>query len=128
MSGRIILLLFLTFSQTMSAQTERPFIGEWFEKRTGRHLRVVFIKEWKMVEISDWQGDYYAPKAMVDMYKARIQKNKLIMAEDRTEHRGPYAELQIAKVKLIYRWKAYQHAGGAFADSAVFVRVAGIIP
>ena len=120
---RVLLLLLVLVGSVARAQTVKNlFAGEWVEKKTGRHLRIEIIAKWNLAEISDWRGDYYAKGAMVDVYKAAVKGNKLVMAEDRVEHRATYAELVLRGPLLVYRWKGLEQTNRGFVDSAVFVR------
>lgn len=125
----ILMLCCILFGVVANAQTKaeisaskKLFAGNWIEKKTGRKLLIKYDNPWGMAEISDWHGNYYAEHAMIDIYKASVVKDKLVMHEDKTEHISPYSEIVRQGANLIYRTKDFNDAKGKFIERLVFVR------
>lgn len=100
-------------------QAKHLYEGDWVNKKSRRHLRIIFEPE-GYATVNDWVGKFEA--ASVDAYKAFVKSGKLILPEDKEEHIAPYCELLVKNNVLQYRCKRILLNSNAFTEGESFVK------
>ncbi len=116
-----VLISNLNYAQ-LSAETkvaEKLYGGIWTDKKTTRHLQIYFEND-QYATITDWTAKYQKRESG-DVYKAFIEKGKLIMPED-TEHHASSSEITVENKVLIYRTKVIGSGKASTWDRQVFTR------
>lgn len=101
--------------------SKRMFGGRWVNKKTKRHLIIVFGAE-GYAELNDWSDPINGNSSSVDAYKAWIKGGKLVMPESKTDLRSPYCEIFKKGNALIYRCMSMFRKDNSFVESERFVR------
>lgn len=111
------------FAQTKAEQknAKKLFNGDWVNKKAKRHLSVSFDFP-EYVLINDWHGKWSQDNNTIDAYKAFIQKDKLVMPEDKTDLRSPYSEIVKKGNALLYRTIEMDINHKKMVDEILFVR------
>jgi hypothetical protein len=123
-----ILILLQLFSLTAFSQTKallsnskKLYEGNWVNRKNQRHLSIAYDKA-GYAEINDWHGKYTQDNNTIDVYKAWIEKNKLIMPESKTDLRCPYCEIVRNGNSLLYRCRGMFTKDKRFIENILFVR------
>lgn len=108
-------------TKTGKSRSKKLFSGYWVNKKANRHLSISY-DEADYALINDWHGKWSAENNTLDAYKAFIEKDKLVMPEDRTDLRSPYCEIIKQGDNLLFRCRGFESKSKAFAEHYVFVR------
>jgi hypothetical protein len=124
----LVLLPVILITSNALAQTKadirhakKLFEGNWINKKAKRHLSISFDYN-DYVLINDWHGKFSSDNNTVDAYKAFIEKEKLVMPEEKEDLRAPYCEILRKGNALLYRCKGMGPTAKVFIDEVWFVR------
>ncbi|MFA6246586.1 MAG: hypothetical protein WC615_06575 [Mucilaginibacter sp.] len=126
--GLMFLLTVILTNRNAYAQTKadiryakRLFEGNWINKKAKRHLSISFDYN-DYVLINDWHGKFSSDNNTIDAYKAFIEKEKLVMPEEKEDLHAPYCEILRKGNALLYRCKGMGPTAKVFIDEIWFVR------
>jgi hypothetical protein len=97
------------------------FEGNWVNRKAQRHLSIAYDNA-GYAEINDWHGKYSQDNNTIDVYKAWIDKAKLVMPESKTDLRCPYCEIVKKGNALLYRCRGMDTKDKQFVENVWFVR------
>jgi len=98
-----ILILSPLFAQQKHT-LQQQLNGTWYNSNSKRYLRFdVSSNSSDQVVISDWTGHSAKDRdKSIDVYRAYVKENKLIMYAEKEQHRCPYCEITLQDKKLLY--------------------------
>ncbi|KAF2514694.1 hypothetical protein [Flavobacterium foetidum] len=101
-----ILFLSLNNSNAQSTltlkQLSKKFGGTWYNSTKKHYLTFTFEKGYDYVTVATWKGKINSLQN-IDVYKAYIEANKLILPAENDDHHGCYCEIDIEKNLLVYK-------------------------
>ncbi|WP_143102083.1 hypothetical protein [Flavobacterium phragmitis] len=104
--GIMILILSLNNCNAQSPsnikQLSKKFGGTWYNSKEKYYLTFTFEKEYDYATVAIWKGKINNLEN-IDVYKAYIKRNKLILPAENDDHHGCYCEIDIEKNLLVYK-------------------------
>lgn len=125
------LLLLLLAGAAITAQgqlsrynrAKQQFEGLWHSRSSDMYMRFFFdADDTTYVTVNEWKGRHKGTS--IDAYKVFIEGDKLVFPEDRTEHRHPRCEMQLAGQRLLCRCRSLlAEPAGPFTENEYYTRV-----
>ena len=101
-------IIFLFFHYNIIGQTKaeieyskKAYSGIWVHKKSKHYISFSFEDDVDYVTVNEWTGSLDRNKSkVIDVYKAFIKGDKLILPAENGEHHSQYCEISISNKKL----------------------------